>query len=302
MFFGIALKGGESQTMDEVNADMVHLTQACLVDPKTDSRCEIQVKETEGESFTIAVLTKGSSDALSLDLTFSPADPPTFVNKGKEEVHLTGCYEFYDVEGEEDEEEESEIDEAEMNETLNTKLTEMIKEKAKEQGIEVEESDDDDEEEEEEEEEDVEVEEVESEGEEEPAAAEESSPKKAESPKKPSPKKAESPKKPSPKKAESPKKPSPKTTEVAKEEKKRKLSVDESSPKTSKPAKAAKKDGNKVEDDYAKSIVEFLTKNGRTNVGQLGSKCRKPASVSKLSTFIKSRHEFKLSNGFIELA
>lgn len=47
------------------------------------------------------------------------------------------------------------------------------------------------------------------------------------------------------------------------QEKKRKLSVDESSPKTSKPAKAAKKDGNKVEDDYAKSIVEFLTKNGK---------------------------------------
>lgn len=49
-------------------------------------------------------------------------------------------------------------------------------------------------------------------------------------------------------------------------------------------------------------ILVLVTTSGRTNVGQLGSKCRKPASVSKLSTFIKSRHEFKLSNGFIELA
>ncbi|KAF4665519.1 hypothetical protein FOZ61_010828 [Perkinsus olseni] len=291
MFFGIALKGGESQTMDEVNADMVHLTQACLVSPKTDSRCEIQVKETEGESFTIAVLSKGSSNALSLDLTFSPADPPTFVNKGKEEVHLTGCYEFYDVEGESDEESEeegSEVDEADMGEALNKQLTEMIKEKAKAQGLEVEDSEDEDEE-------DAKIEEVEEEDEEEEEEEEsdvvEASPKKAESPKKPSPTKAESPKMPSPKKAEAPK-----------AEKKRKLSADESSPKAAKPAKAAKKDGNKVEDDYAQSIVDYLTKNGRTNVGQLGSKCRKPASVSKLSNFLKSRPEFKLSNGFIELA
>ncbi|KAF4693664.1 hypothetical protein FOZ60_010337 [Perkinsus olseni] len=201
MFFGIALKGGESQTMDEVNADMVHLTQACLVSPKTDSRCEIQVKETEGESFTIAVLSKGSSNALSLDLTFSPADPPTFVNKGKEEVHLTGCYEFYDVEGESDEEseeEESEVDEADMGEALNKQLTEMIKEKAKAQGLEVEDSEDEDEE-------DAKIEEVEEdeeEEEEEESDVVEPSPKKAESPKKPSPTKAESPKKPSPKKAE----------------------------------------------------------------------------------------------------
>ncbi|KAF4703215.1 hypothetical protein FOZ63_031789 [Perkinsus olseni] len=290
MFFGIALKGGESQTMDEVNADMVHLTQACLVSPKTDSRCEIQVKETEGESFTIAVLSKGSSNALSLDLTFSPADPPTFVNKGKEEVHLTGCYEFYDVEGESDEEseeEESEVDEADMGEALNKQLTEMIKEKAKAQGLEVEDSEDEDEE-------DAKIEEVEEEDEEE--EEEESDVVEA------SPKKAESPKKPSPTKAESPKKPSPKKTEAPKAEKKRKLSADESSPKAAKPAKAAKKDGNKAEDDYAQSIVDYLTKNGRTNVGQLGSKCRKPASVSKLSNFLKSRPEFKLSNGFIELA
>jgi len=288
MFFGVALKGGESETMDEVNADMVHLTQACLVNPKSDARCEIQVKESEGDSFTIAVLQKGATEALGLDLTFSPADPPTFVNKGKEEVHLTGCYEFYDTEegDDESEEESSEAGEADMHEALNKELTRMVKEKAKQQGMEVEDSDE--ESDDDEEEGDEIVEELEEEEEEEEQ--------------KPSPKKAAA----SPKKVtESPKKPSPKKVAEAAakpEDKKRKLSVDEASPKASKPAKAAKKDGNKVEDDYAKSIVEYLTKNGRTNVGQIGSKLRKPASVSKLSNFIKSRPEFKLSSGFIELA
>jgi hypothetical protein len=119
MFWGIALKPGASHTLPE-GSDLLHVSQACLADAK-EGKCQLQVTD-DNTTYTIAVLEKDKSDMASLDLFFNTAAPPTFINKGKSEIHLSGYFEMANDMGSDDEsmdeeiesdiEEEAEIDSA----------------------------------------------------------------------------------------------------------------------------------------------------------------------------------------------
>lgn len=55
-------------------------------------------------------------------------------------------------------------------------------------------------------------------------------------------------------------------------------------------------------DKFKKELVKFLTVNGKTNLGMLGQKIKKPQQIDKLGQFIKEQAgTFKLENGFVSL-
>ena len=98
MFWGIALKPNASYTLEDAEGLLLHLSTACLNDPKDSSKGYLQVKTPEN-TLTLAVLEKDKNDMASLDLFFPTSNPPTFFNNSKNEIHLTG---YFEPENEED--------------------------------------------------------------------------------------------------------------------------------------------------------------------------------------------------------
>lgn len=102
-FWGCVLKPGSKQKVENPEGDILHLSQACLHDPK-DGKNYVQAI-VAGKAYSIACLEKGRKEHDSFDLFFNPQEC-CFSNSGKSEVHLTGYFEP-DEDGEESESEEA---------------------------------------------------------------------------------------------------------------------------------------------------------------------------------------------------
>jgi len=262
-FWGCVLKPGQKHPVKIEDADVLHLSQACLHDPK-DGKNYLQV-EVDGTAYSIACLEKGKREHDCLDLFFD-SQKTTFMTKGNSEIHLMGYIEPSDFGSQEGSDSESQqvVTKAASSKEVVTKAASpkvvaasspkisatspKTSPKAAPQAI-AEESDDDFSEDEEEEEEQMpsdegsfmEDEEEESES---PAAA---------------PQKASQ--------GQSPK---------------RQATSEPQAP----PAKKAKGD-NAEEAGYVKKLVDYLKANGKQNGGQLGSKVPRPAGLPKMKAILE---------------
>ena len=303
MFWGIVIKPGASHTLTE-GSELIHVSQACLADAK-EGKCQLQVTD-NNVTYTIAVLEKDKAEMASLDLFFNTVTPPTFINKGKSEIHLSGYFEMSDEpESEEDfddEEIESEIEEEEEIENAaaaKAAIAGLSKKRAAaaeieeeseddEEGLiegsedeEMEDEEEDDEEEDDEEEDDDEEDEEEDEDDEEEDDEEddeeeddEEEDDEEEDEEEEEEEEEEQPKGKRPAPAQPKNQPAPKT------------------PKTD--------NGPEV---FAKSVVAFLkTKGGKSNISNIGGSVKRPAEVPKLKQFLAARKEFKLNGDNVELA
>jgi nucleophosmin 1 len=278
MFWAVALKPGASHTLPE-GTDLLHVSQACLAETK-EGKCQLQVND-NNVTYTIAVLEKDKNEMASLDLFFNTVAPPTFINKGKSEIHLSGYYEMSndmgseeDMESEDEEieseiEEEEEISSAPAARAAITGASKKAVVEAEEEDEEEEDSDDlededdledDDDMEDDDEDEEEDDEEEDDEEDEEESELEEEQPKLNN--KRPA----------APVKSAQPAAKNQKTTE--------------SNPET-----------------FAKAVVAFLkTKDGKSSISAVGGSVQKPAAVPKLKQFLSSRKEFKVNADTVELA
>ena len=264
MFWGLVLKPGASHTLKEEDGALLHLSAACLHEPKDAGRCALQVKTEEG-SFTLAILQKDSQEMASFDLFFNTMAPPTFHNAGKNEVHLSGYFELSGDDQELDSDEEILSDEDEEVPIQGLKKKPLPEEDEEDEDEEDDEDEDDDEEEldsddleglEDSDEEDEEEEESEEEVKPQPAAKNANG--------------------------------------------KRPAVVEAKTAPVSKMTKVASAD---PADAFAAQVKEFLKTNGKTGVGMLGAKVKKPEAVTlKLKAFLLSRKEFKVNGDNVELA
>ena len=280
MFWGIALKPGASFTLSE-GSDLLHVSQACLAEAK-EGKCNLQVTD-NNITYTIAILEKDKNEMASLDLFFNTVAPPTFINKGKSEIHLSGYFEMSnDMDSEEDlseDEVESEVEDEEeiVSAAAAKKVIKGVSKNSKAIQEEAEE-DEEDEEEGEIEEDDEEDEEDEDEDEDEDDEDEEEEDEEEEDEEEEDEEAEEVPAKV----VENKKRPAPATKEQP-------------------AAKTQKTDGSA--DSFAKAIAAFLKSNGgKQTVSAIGGKVPRPAGVPKLKQFCVSRKEFTVNGDIVQLA
>jgi hypothetical protein len=270
MFWGLVLKPGASHTLKEEEGALLHLSAACLHEPKDSGRCALQVKTDDG-SFTLAVLQKESHEMASFDLFFNTMLPPTFHNAGKNEIHLSGYFELSgddqsDLEDDEDEEIPSDEEDQEAP-------IQGLKKKALPEPEEDDEDEDDDEDDEDDEDDD-DMEEMDSDDLEGFDDDDEDDEEEEEETK-------------------------PVVAAVQKNTNGKRPAAAAQTP-VAPASKSAKLD---PAESYVSQLKEFLKANGKTAVGQLGAKVKKPEAVSqKLKAFLLSRKEFKVVGDYVELA
>ena len=243
-------------------------------------------------TYTLAVLEKDKSDMASLDLFFNTANPPTFINKGKSEIHLTGYFEMAsgmesEDESMDDEEIESELEEEEEITSavsakaaiagITKKATHTVEEESDdEEGLIEEGEEDDEEDDEEDEEEDDEEDEEDEEDDEEDEEDEDEEDEEDEE-----------------EEEEEEEVPAPKANNKR---------PAQAPAKQQQPAAKAQKTDN-VAESFAKSISNFLKSNGgKQSVSAIGGKVPRPQGVPKLKQFCASRKEFKVNGDLVELA
>ncbi|KAF7456260.1 nuclear factor NF3 [Cryptosporidium felis] len=308
MFCGIIVKPGQKVKLDSTQGDILHLSQACLSEPRDNGRVYLQAID-DGKAFTICSLQKGTVEHANLDLFLSTSTGIELSVIGKNEVHVSG---FYEPEVDEDDfddedalmelsdEDIEDIDDpkAEGSESTNkesrtenkknlkrklpTKSEDSTDEEIEDEEIDSDEADDldldelvqsndDDEEDEDDEDEDDDGDEdndfeEDDDEEEEPVRIPATSNKNKQS------------------------NLSQKTRPV------------ETQP-PSKKSKTEARSQSKPDQIYEESIVDFLKKNGRTNMAMIGNKIKRPEGVSKkLGSFIAERSDvFKVENNMISL-
>ena len=250
MFWGLVLKPGASHTLKEEEGALLHLSAACLHEPKDSARSALQVKTDEG-SFTLAILQKDSHEMASFDLFFNTMTPPTFHNSGKNEIHLSG---YFELSGDEDQSAFDSDEELASDEELEEAPIQGLKKKPLPEPEDDEDSEDD---------EDLEIDSDELDSEDLDGMDEESE-------------------------EEAP-------VPVKNANGKRPAAAPAAAP-------AAKKTLDPAE-NYVTQLKEFLKATGKTAIGQLGTKVKKPEAVAqKLKAFLLSRKEFKVVGDNVELA
>ena len=254
------------------------MSTACLHEAKDASKGSLQIKTEEG-TFTLAILEKDKHDMATFDLFFNTMVPPTFFNNTKNEVHLTG---YFEMNGEEDyieDMEDSDVSDEEEEVPMKA-ITGLKKGSSK-----LPEPESEDESEDEEDDEDEELgsdmegmsdldsddmeDDDEMDSEDDGEDSEEESDEEEEAP-------------------------------VAQAGSKRSV------PATATKAVAAKvqktTEGGNSTETYTKQIVAFLKTAGKTTVGMVGAKVKKPEDIKmKLKAFLMSRKEFQISGDNIEL-
>jgi len=267
-FWGVSLKPGATKGVDSPQGDIMHLSQACLHEPR-DGKNYVCAK-VNGTSYALACLEKGKKEHDNFDLFFSSGDC-VFVNKGQSEVHLTGYFEP-DGMDEESEEEQPVPVRAQSPKAVAAGSPKAVVAGSPKKGAPVpqEDSDDDDEE-----------------GEE---SEEESAP----------PAKAASPKVGSPKAA--PVIDDDDSDEGGEESEMMGDFEDEESEEEASPppAKKAKAD---PEDAWVSAMHAFLKKHGKTPLGTMGTKVPRPADVPKTKlrvVFEKHKGKFTINGENVE--
>lgn len=282
-FWGCPLNPGQKKEADLKPGEILHVSQVCLHEAKP-GKTYLQL-EVKGTTYTVAVLEKDKREHDALDLMFAADDKPKFHAKGSSPIHLVG-YTEPELDAEELEEEKEAVQ--------ATKASPKMLAAAKAS----------------------------------PKAAPAPSPKAKAAP---SPKAAAAP---SPKQAaakaaakekedddedllegegeegeeEEPRAkdpvvdPEPKGKAAAKEGKRK-----ADAPAAGAPAgKKAKDDAEPLkpeEGDYVQKLVSFLKSNGKTNIGQLGSKVQRPKNLPKLKDILKKHAgKFKVTGESVEAA
>jgi len=105
-FWGLILKPGQKHPVESAAGDILHLSQACLHQPK-GGKNYLQVTDNE-KTYAIACLEKDKVEHASFDLFFSTGSC-IFSCKGDTEVHLTGYFEPEQDMGDESGESEDEV-------------------------------------------------------------------------------------------------------------------------------------------------------------------------------------------------
>jgi len=295
-FLGCTLKPNKPEKVTVPSSELWHLSQVCLHEPKAGKNyVKVVVK---GTTYTVACLEKDKQEHNSVDLFFGPEEV-TFVNKGASEVHLLGY-----LEPKEDGDDEDEAPAPAAAKAASPKAAAAASPKAKAAAAKASpkaapkaaptadtEEDDEDEEEE-------------SEVEAAPPA------KKAASPKaepKASPKAA-----PKAEAKKAPAKEEDDNSDMGEEGSESELEGEESEEEAAPPAKKAKV-GAKAEAkavpspkakaaaagpeaDYIKALVDYLKKNGATEISKLGSAVKRPQNVPKMKAiFEKNADKFAVS-------
>ncbi len=301
MFWAVALKPGASHTLPE-GTDLLHVSQACIADAK-EGKCQLQVNE-NNITYTIAVLEKDKTEMASIDLFFNTVSPPTFINKGKSEIHLSGYFEMSNEmdsedEGsmgeEEDEEIESELEEEEVEEEITTPAAAKaaVNGITKKSAIVEPEEEDDEEDEEDEEEDDEDMEEgdeEDDEDDEEDDEEEEDDDEEDDEDDEEDDEEDDDEEEDEEEKEEVP----------AKSNNKRPAPVQVQ--KTAQPA-AKNQKVEATPESFVKAVVTFLkSKDGKASISAVGGSVQKPAGIPKLKQFLVSRKEFKITADTVELA
>jgi len=295
MFYGVSVKPGQTVTL-EPEAEVLHLSQACLADPKDGAKTYLSLDNEKGQ-FNLCVLQKDKCEHAALDLFLAGDSRTTFSVKGTSEVHLVG---YWEPSAESDDEmddleglgRELEMD-SDDDETVSTMPAGMPHGLDDDIDEEFDEDDDEDDEDE-----DDEVEDVKPKAQPQGASSNKQKPKAAAGkPATPSAvqpvAKAQPKGKPEPKKQAG--KPQPKAKPEA--DNKRKAEASPTAPSD----KKAKSEGGDAK--FHEDLVEYLTKNGRTSFSELGSKVKKPEGVpKKLAAFLKDKPTvFKVDGSHVEL-
>jgi len=293
MFYGLVLKPGVPVSIDSDLGEVLHISQACLSDPKGNGKTYVKIKEGDS-TYAICCLQKDSQEFASLDLFLQAATAPSFVAEGTNEVHLIGYWEPNPSLSDEDDDDEmaglmesdgvSESDEDDPEEL--ERLQRMLPQ------ISMEETD-------EEEDEDDEVEAappvVASKPKALPAGA-------SANKQKPGQKGGD---KPQPKQSAQ-SKAAPKASDAQQGQKRKAADVPAAEPaaKQAKGAAAPAKAEGGGEEKFQADLIEYLKKNGRTSMSELGSKVKKPAGVAKkVGVFLKERKDtFKIDGNNVQLA
>jgi hypothetical protein len=254
-FWGCVLKPGQKKPVNIQEADVLHLLQACLHEPK-DGKNYLMV-DVDGTTYSIACLEKGKREHDCLDLFFD-SDKTSFVCKGTSEIHLMGYIEPSDF-GEGSESEEPKVVKASSPKmspkavVASSPKIVATSPKTSPKAAPIAEEDSDDFEEEGEEEEPMESDDM--------SLMEEDEEEESESPP------------PAPKAVTK----SPKRSAEA--------------PPAS-PAKKPKTDGPSAEEKaYVQKLLDHLKANGKSNLGQLGSKVPRPAGLPKMKTVIEANKD-----------
>jgi len=298
MFYGLVLKPGVPVSIDADLGEVLHISQACLSDPKGNGKTYVKIKESDA-TFSVCCLQKDTQEFASLDLFLQAATAPTFVAEGTNEVHLIGYWEPNPSLSDEDDDDEmaglmegdgvSESDEedAEEMERFSKKLPNIA---------DIGEDSDEDEDE------DDEIEAV-------------APPVVASKPKALPAGASANKQKPGQKGGDKPQHnkvqqiPQSKAAPKASDGQKRKAADTPAAEPAAKQAKAAaaaapaKAEGG-GEEKFQADLIEYLKKNGRTSMSELGSKVKKPAGVAKkVGVFLKERKDtFKIDGNNVQLA
>lgn len=300
MFCGLIIKPGQKVKLDSTEGEILHLSQACLSEPKDNGRVYVQAID-NGNAYTICSLQKGTVEHANLDLFFSTSAEIELSVIGKNEVHISGFYEpemdedeFDDDDAlmemsEEEDEDELELedetkksDKKSLKRKLPTKPEESTDEEIEDEEINSDEADDldldeliqGDDDEENEDDDDDEEDDLDEEDDEEDEEEEEIV------------------------KAPSTKNKNKQSASTVSQKAK---SVAAQPP--SKKNRVEAKSQSKPDQIYEESIIDYLKKNGRSNMAMIGNKIKRPEGVSKkLGSFIAERTNlFKVENNMISL-
>uniref|UniRef100_A0A3B0MZG2 Nucleoplasmin, putative n=1 Tax=Theileria annulata TaxID=5874 RepID=A0A3B0MZG2_THEAN len=118
MLFGAVLAPGATVTPKNELANIVHLSQVCLNEPKSNERTYVQLVD-GNKVYNLCSLQKDVNEHATLDLFFSTSGDLKLTTKGgPNEVHVIGYFEPEDDAflSDSEEEEEDEVDEDEVDE------------------------------------------------------------------------------------------------------------------------------------------------------------------------------------------
>lgn len=327
MFYGAQIKPGKPVTpTEEDGGEILHLSQLCLVDPKDAAKTYVQIDDGKN-TYCIAVLQKDKCEHVSVDLFVSTVSGVKFLTKGgNNEVDVVGYFEPEGLEDDEidsddenfadqfskdgklkgmddddndedDDDDDDDEDDVEIAKQLkNIKAGKMLNNKMANKKNKLKNiTDEDDEDEEEDDEEDDEEDEDDDDDDEEIDDEEIDDEEKDEETEKKVKLNSKGDK-------------SKNTTGQNKQSnanvnntQKRKIE----NKVTNNEAKKAKVENKTAGDNenFQEELVKFLKVNGRTNLGTLGQKVKKPSNIDKLGHFLKEYPTiFKVENGFVSLA
>jgi len=299
MFYGLILKPGIPVSVGTDLGEVLHISQACLNAPKGSGNTYVKIKDGQS-TFAVCCLQKDTQEHASLDLFVQSESSPSFVAEGPNEVHLLGYWEPNPSLSDDEDDgmsglmgdegvSESDEENAEEMESFAKKLPSI-------EELGDDESDEDDEEEDDEPVEAAKPKALPAGG----ASANKQKPGQKDGDK---PQQQNKSQVPQPKAKAGPKA-SPKANEVQQGQKRKAADgpATEPSAKRAISATPAKVEGG-GEEKFKADLTEYLSKDGRPCMSEMGSKVKKPAGVAKkIGVFLKERKDvFKIEGNNVEL-